>query len=65
MELALNLAWFIIAVGSCILLVRHLGSRGAETVRGPSQWQCVVALGSVCACYGLIQFQTGARAPSL
>ena len=60
MELALNLAWFIIAVGSRILLVRHLGSRGAETARGPSRRQCVVALGFVCACYGFIQFQTGA-----
>jgi hypothetical protein len=59
MELALNLAWFIIAVASNILLVRRLASRGAEPVLGPSQWQGVVALAFVCACCGLIQFQTG------
>ena len=44
MELALNLAWLIITVASYILLVQYLASRGTEPVRGPSRWQCVVAL---------------------
>ena len=44
MELALNLAWFIVALSSYILLIRYLASPGTEPARGPSRWPCVLAL---------------------
>jgi hypothetical protein len=44
MELALNVAWFIIACASYILLAQRLARRGFEDARGPGRVQCVVAL---------------------
>jgi lysylphosphatidylglycerol synthetase-like protein (DUF2156 family) len=49
MELALNLAWFIIAVASYALLVRHLANLGAGHACGPSRCHCIVALSCVLA----------------
>src|ERR1700733_8156181 len=43
-ELALNLAWAIIAATSYALLFRRLGNRGAWRARGVSRVQCIVAL---------------------
>jgi hypothetical protein len=43
-ELALNLAWAIIAATSYALLFRRLGNRGAWGARGVSRVQCIVAL---------------------
>ncbi len=49
MELALNLAWFIIAGAGYALLFRHFASRGTGLVRGPNHCQCIVALTCVLA----------------
>src|ERR1700691_237610 len=43
-ELALNLAWAIIAATSYALLFRRLRNRGAWRARGVSRVQCIVAL---------------------
>jgi hypothetical protein len=44
MELALNLVWFIVAVGSYALLARRVAGVGAGHSCGPSRCQCIVAL---------------------
>ena len=44
MELAFNLAWFVIAVVSYALLAGHLASLQGEPGRCPRRWQCLVAL---------------------
>jgi hypothetical protein len=44
MELALNLAWALIAVAGYALLFRHLAIRGLGGRRGPRRWRCFVAL---------------------
>lgn len=49
MELALNVAWFIIASASYLLLVRRLANRGTEHARGLSRVQCIIALTCVLA----------------
>jgi hypothetical protein len=49
MELALNLAWFIIAVAGYALLFQRLASRGTGLARGLSHCQCIVALTCVLA----------------
>jgi hypothetical protein len=43
-ELALNLAWLLIAVTSYALLARHLASVGKERASGPSRCVSIVAL---------------------
>jgi len=48
-ELVLNVAWFILATASFVLLFQHLASRGVKRASGPSRCQCVVALGCVLA----------------
>ena len=45
MELALNLAWLIIAVVSFILLAGNLASVGVRDSRRPGRCQCIAALG--------------------
>jgi|SRR5579872_5310669 len=49
MELALNLAWFIIALVSYALLARRLANVGTGHSRRVSRYQCIVALSSVLA----------------
>jgi hypothetical protein len=49
MELALNVSWFVLAVGSYVVLVRRLANSSAKWACGPSRLQCVVALGCVLA----------------
>jgi hypothetical protein len=49
MELALNLAWFVLVVASYGLLVRHFARRRIECAGRPSRCQCVVALGCALA----------------
>lgn len=44
MELALNLAWAVIAIASYALLLRRLGLQSLGPGRGPHRWQCIVAL---------------------
>lgn len=48
-ELALNLAWSLIAAASYALLFRRFGNRGAWHARGASRVQCIVALTCVLA----------------
>jgi hypothetical protein len=48
-ELVLNALWFILAVASFALLFRGFANHNAEHSRGPSRFQCVVALGCVLA----------------
>lgn|SRR5579862_3266168 len=43
-ELALNLAWTIIAAASYALLLRRLATRGPEHACGPNRVQCIIAL---------------------
>jgi hypothetical protein len=43
-ELALNLAWAVIAAASYALLFRRLAIRTAGHARGPSRVQCIIAL---------------------
>ena len=44
MELALNLAWLVIAVASYSLLALQLSNRDAARSRAPSRCQCIVSL---------------------
>jgi hypothetical protein len=44
MELALNVAWFIIAATSYAWLVRRLACGATVHPRGPSRYQCIIAL---------------------
>ena len=51
MELALNLAWLIIAIASYARLFRPLASRRTGPARGPSRCHCAVALSCVLAIF--------------
>ena len=48
-ETVLNALWLILTISSFGLLFRDFASRSEEPSRGPSRFQCVVALGCILA----------------